>query len=317
MAQGTHEWYRYLQRRTCPSGRKPTHPSMICALTRVLCRTTALKRTRSPSWDLMPSGSAPSSPGGRKRSDRARPIGKVGPSRSRVKRPVLTQHSVYHGERARFHYFQCLQVLLRIQAAALIRVWELPPEFEVRDRPRPYDSCGLNALQLICRDVWALNLALLPTPPIPEPLLHALDGSEEDHASKASLSPRSSPEADEGNEGEDIADGSDADQSSSSSGSSSGSEPDDEELEELMRENSETPSDDDAEPTSTPKPRPSARTPRKRRTFGRYDTPASTISCLVVACWTLRLPVMYVDFVRYATTMRNSSGLILIPAEDL
>lgn len=204
-----------------------------------------------------------------------------------------------------------------MQTVALTRLWELPPEFEVRDQFRPHAVCGLNALQSICRDVWALNLALLPNPPSPEPLLHALDGSDGDQASKASLSPRPSPEADERNEGEEIATGSDADQSSSSSGSSSGSESDDEELEELMRENSETPSDDDDEPTSTPKPRPTARRPRKRRTFGHYDTPASTVSCLVVACWTLRLPVMYVDFARYETALRNSSDLILIPAEDL
>ncbi|OJT03792.1 RNA polymerase I-specific transcription initiation factor rrn7 [Trametes pubescens] len=201
--------------------------------------------------------------------------------RKKKERQSKADPKLYHGERARFHYFQCLQVLFRMQISALIRLWELPPEFE-----------------LICRDIWALNLALLPNPPTPEPLLHALDGSEQDHASKASSSPRPSPEADEQNEREERADGSDADQSSSSSGSSSVSESDDEELEELMRENSETPSDDDDEPTSTPRPRPTARRPRKRRTFGHYDTPASTVSCLVVACWTLRLPVMYVDFVR-------------------
>ena len=38
---------------------------------------------------------------------------------------------VYHGDRARFHYFQCLQVLLRMQIAKLTKLWKLPPEFEV------------------------------------------------------------------------------------------------------------------------------------------------------------------------------------------
>ena len=40
--------------------------------------------------------------------------------------------TVYHGERARFHYYQCLQLILRMQVAALTRLWQLPPEFEVR-----------------------------------------------------------------------------------------------------------------------------------------------------------------------------------------
>lgn len=39
--------------------------------------------------------------------------------------------TVYHGDRARYHYFQCLQLLLRMQITALTRLWELPPEFEV------------------------------------------------------------------------------------------------------------------------------------------------------------------------------------------
>jgi hypothetical protein len=38
---------------------------------------------------------------------------------------------VYHGERARFHYYQCLQLVLRKQIAALVTLWDLPPEFEV------------------------------------------------------------------------------------------------------------------------------------------------------------------------------------------
>ena len=38
---------------------------------------------------------------------------------------------VYHGERARFLYFQCLQVILRMQIKKLSELWKLPPEFEV------------------------------------------------------------------------------------------------------------------------------------------------------------------------------------------
>ncbi|KAF5321093.1 hypothetical protein D9619_000779 [Psilocybe cf. subviscida] len=39
---------------------------------------------------------------------------------------------LYHGARARYHYFLCLQFILRRQVATLIRLWKLPGEFEVR-----------------------------------------------------------------------------------------------------------------------------------------------------------------------------------------
>jgi len=38
---------------------------------------------------------------------------------------------VYHGARGRYHYFLCLQLIFRKQIAALIQLWDLPPEFEV------------------------------------------------------------------------------------------------------------------------------------------------------------------------------------------
>ena len=49
----------------------------------------------------------------------------------RVAAECLQESTVYHGERARYHYFQCLQLILRMQVAALTRLWQLPPEFEV------------------------------------------------------------------------------------------------------------------------------------------------------------------------------------------
>jgi hypothetical protein len=39
--------------------------------------------------------------------------------------------AVYHGARGRQHYFECQQLLLRKQVAALTGLWSLPPEFEV------------------------------------------------------------------------------------------------------------------------------------------------------------------------------------------
>lgn len=50
---------------------------------------------------------------------------------SRVMQMFTECTLVYHGERARFHYYQCLQLLLRKQIAALITLWDLPSEFEV------------------------------------------------------------------------------------------------------------------------------------------------------------------------------------------
>lgn len=45
---------------------------------------------------------------------------------------IMCDCVVYHGERARFHYFQCLQLILRMQVQALIKLWGLPKEYEVR-----------------------------------------------------------------------------------------------------------------------------------------------------------------------------------------
>ena len=52
--------------------------------------------------------------------------------------------AVYHGARARFHYFECLQLLLRKQIGVLIEAWKLPTEFEVRLLMRRTDMCHYN-----------------------------------------------------------------------------------------------------------------------------------------------------------------------------
>lgn len=51
----------------------------------------------------------------------------------------------YSGEEARFLYSQSLQLLFRLQVAALQKLWSLPPGFEA-----------------LCRDVWSLHLLMLP-----------------------------------------------------------------------------------------------------------------------------------------------------------
>ncbi|RPD67187.1 hypothetical protein L226DRAFT_453418 [Lentinus tigrinus ALCF2SS1-7] len=192
--------------------------------------------------------------------------------RKKEERHTNADPKLYHGERARYHYFQCLQLILRMQITALARLWQLPPEFEQ-----------------VCRDVWALHLSLLPKPPVAEPLLHMKDtGADE------------APTADNP-VNEEERDG-DNDSGSSSSSSSSGSEEEsdhDSELDRLMRENSETPSSDDEAQGESRKDR-SAHVSKKKPTFKRfdYDEPAGTVSVLALACWTLRVPVIYMDFVK-------------------
>ena len=65
---------------------------------------------------------------------RSRADGQCTSVSSRVKLGVVWTDRrivVYHGARARYHYFACLQVLLRKQAKVLMEAWKLPPEFEV------------------------------------------------------------------------------------------------------------------------------------------------------------------------------------------
>ncbi|KAM5540486.1 hypothetical protein V8D89_005944 [Ganoderma adspersum] len=195
--------------------------------------------------------------------------------RKKKERQSRADPKLYRGERARFHYYQCLQVILRIQVAALTRLWELPSEFEKT-----------------CRDIWALHLSLLPNPPTAEPLFHLEDGSGQSSSKAHPGEESDGHETDHSKKAGPIAD-------SSSSSSESEDSDHDSELDRLMRENSLTPSSSDQEDEEGPKQRRArVAIPRKRPTFSKHDTPANTISVLVVACWTLRLPVMYIDFLR-------------------
>ncbi|THH19848.1 hypothetical protein EW146_g1408 [Bondarzewia mesenterica] len=214
---------------------------------------------------------------------------------------------LYHGARAQYHYFQCLQMLLRKQVAALTKLWDLPPEFEAR--------------LIICRDVWALHLSLLPSPPPPEPWLHEQDvggnPSKRVHDSANPKLARTKPEKDEGKSdlGEEPSSDKDghetSNDSSSSSSSSSESEEESEsdegdtdpEMDELLRDLSETSSSvgdgnhgDDA--SDKPRPKPHKRTSKIKSAAGRHDGPASNIAVLVLACWTIRLPIIYMDLIR-------------------
>ena len=71
----------------------------------------------------------------------------------------------------------------------------------------------------------------------------------------------------------------------------------DSELEALLRENSNV-SSSDSEDEGPRDSNEDGESKGKARRKGRgvYESPASTIAVLIVACWTLRIPVMYRDF---------------------
>ncbi|KAG8929496.1 hypothetical protein FRC02_005510 [Tulasnella sp. 418] len=189
---------------------------------------------------------------------------------------------LYHGSRAKFHYFQCLQLLLRMQVRALCLEWNLLlKEFEV-----------------ICRDLWALHVSLLPNPPPPEPYYHAQDTAQGDNMDKTtgSLNPRQvQPALNE-----------EPDELLESGASESGLEGDnalprqrildsDPMLAALLREASESSSGGSR--SSTPYQEDKAHRQKKKEVRNRYSKPAANISILMLACWQLRVPVTYMDFI--------------------
>ncbi|KAI9507923.1 hypothetical protein F5148DRAFT_1304849 [Russula earlei] len=178
-------------------------------------------------------------------------------------RTTKANPELYHGARAEYLRFQCLQLLLRKQVAALIQLWKLPTEFEI-----------------ICRDLWALHLSLLPSPPPPEPLLHkqATQVHVESH----------DPEA-IGTHGEN--------RGRPGASSPKGDDVEgDLELEALLWELSQSGSSEDDKDDDTRQPRPNP-DGSEVKPFGRTG-PANNIALLMVACWTLRVPVMYLDLIR-------------------
>lgn len=78
--------------------------------------------------------------------------------------------------------------------------------------------------------------------------------------------------------------------------SSSSSEEEDPELVELLRENSELSSSDEEDKDKDHAFQKQGVQP-SYRFVGTYDRPVNCIVVLVVACWTIRLPVMYKDFI--------------------
>jgi RNA polymerase I-specific transcription initiation factor RRN7 len=129
-------------------------------------------------------------------------------------------------------------------------------------------------------------LSLLPSPPPPEPLFHeqATQGHANDRNTGAidAQEEKASPErAGASTPEDDEIDG-------------------DSEVDELLRALSESSTSeedkDDEDGIDQPRPKPEG-SGRKLKSFSS-NGPASNIALLMVACWTLRLPVMYMDLIR-------------------
>ncbi|KAJ7047279.1 hypothetical protein C8F04DRAFT_1058314 [Mycena alexandri] len=192
--------------------------------------------------------------------------------------PKGVDERLYHGNRGRYFYFQCLQLILRHQIAVLLERWALPAEFEV-----------------VCRDLWALNLSLLRDPPPPEPYLASQDADADLPASasppkrEAALGfdedPKQPPSSDDDAEDEETEEAE--------------NDPD---LDELLAENSASDSsssdEDDVDGNDKKKKPKSMPKSKKRLGLHNYERPASTLAVIVMACWTLRIPILYRDLTR-------------------
>jgi RNA polymerase I-specific transcription initiation factor RRN7 len=153
-------------------------------------------------------------------------------------------------------------------------------------------------MQIICRDLWALHLSLLPSPPPPEPLLHkqATYGHPSDGRSKSAdpKKSKSNTTADD-EKAVEILPGQSHANTSESDDSEEGSETD--ELLFLLSETSSSEDDKDDDDSRQPRPKPKS-SGQKVDTFVR-NGPASNVALLMVACWTLRLPIIYMDLIRF------------------
>ena len=153
-------------------------------------------------------------------------------------------------------------------------------------------------MQIICRDLWALHLSLLPSPPPPEPLLHkqATHGHFNGGASKPadSKESKSSSSADDKKAlgREEISPG----EFNANTPESDDSE-EDSEMDELLFLLSESSLSEDDRGNDDGK-QPPVKLEAREQTFVR-NGPASNVALLMVACWTLRLPIIYMDLIRF------------------
>ncbi|KAJ4478198.1 hypothetical protein J3R30DRAFT_3289949 [Lentinula aciculospora] len=209
-------------------------------------------------------------------------------NRKKKERQSKANPKLYHGTRGRYLYFQCQQLILRKQIYALITLWNLPKEFE-----------------MVCRDLWALHLSLLQDPPPSEPTFDsrtmrsstpnsALDEVQPEVQRSYSRSRAKSRKHSLGTRPSSPL------PPDSSSSSSSTEQDEDSEMDELMREISESEEDDNDELDEDSQSQMRGKVGGKsKRGHNAYEGPANNLAVLIVACWTLRIPVMYSDIIRH------------------
>lgn len=144
---------------------------------------------------------------------------------------------------------------------------------------------------MIVRDVWALNLSLLPNIPEPEPYIYAQATRDAGVVSEDPPDLRNTPAPTPDASSPAAVNGGD---SSSDEEPEQAQNDDDPEIDELMRELSEVSSSSDEEADGESAPKASGRNDAKPSHV--YEGPSSTIAVLVVACWILRIPILYRDF---------------------
>lgn len=150
--------------------------------------------------------------------------------------------------------------------------------------------------QTICRDLWAFHLNLIPSPPPAEPFHYTREQEGYQHEPEE-IGKRDRSQSRPENEGDahspDCAvPAPDGDTSSS----------EDEllapEIAVLLEENSEVSSSDEGSSGDEHRARDDMYTSPKNLFVSRADRPENTIAVLVLACWTIRLPVVYMDFIK-------------------
>ncbi|KAF8897618.1 hypothetical protein BD779DRAFT_1491821 [Infundibulicybe gibba] len=200
---------------------------------------------------------------------------------------------LYHGARGRYIYFQCAQYILRTQIAAVTKLWDLPPEFE----------------EIVCRDVWALHLELLPNPPSAEPHDHAQENQNFENEDPSILGKAMgknvalTPETGGRNTPslpllqEENSDGANGSSSSDKEDENIGEvDEEDSELAELLRENSESSSSEDGDGGGRGNV-PAKGIRRNDKAKHRYESLSSTVAVLILGFWMLRIPILYRDVI--------------------
>lgn len=209
------------------------------------------------------------------------------------------------GIEADFLYWQCMQLILRKQIAALQKLWILPPEFEVSRRQFRLRSNSHICSQIICRDLWLLNLSTLDRPPPSEPWKRVVLGEHLDGGSGDGKDPIaksiSGQHVDAGTRS--AKDVSTADRPES--GSDSEEEESDSrraEIENLLRELSDPESEHSG--ISQQQEAEVQKVGRKKRItisepLKPNESPMVNIAILYVACCVMRIPVICTDFIKY------------------